>query len=86
MANNQEPEWRDKKKSSFIMGRLEKHISGEIELTRTQVASAKLFLDKTLPNLANHQITGKDEGAIRVEHALPEADKAILQQYLNQVK
>lgn len=37
-------------KISNIIDRLEKHIAGEIELTSTQVTSAKILLDKTMSN------------------------------------
>ena len=33
-----------------IINQLEKHIAGEIEMSVTQVASAKLLLDKTMSN------------------------------------
>jgi hypothetical protein len=41
---------RDKIKVGNIIDRLEKHISGEIELSPTQVSSAKILLDKTISN------------------------------------
>jgi hypothetical protein len=37
-------------KVSNIIDRLEKHIAGEIELTSTQVTSARILLDKTMSN------------------------------------
>lgn len=37
-------------KISNIIDRLEKHIAGEIELSSTQVTSAKILLDKTISN------------------------------------
>ena len=37
-------------KISNIIDRLEKHVNGEIELTNTQVTSAKILLDKTMSN------------------------------------
>lgn len=41
---------RTKIKVGNIIDRLEKHIAGEIELSSTQVASARLLLDKTISN------------------------------------
>jgi hypothetical protein len=41
---------REKIKVGMIIDRLEKAVSGEIELTPTQVQSAKILLDKTISN------------------------------------
>lgn len=41
---------REKIKVSNIIDRLEKHVAGEIELSATQVTSAKILLDKTMSN------------------------------------
>lgn len=32
------------------LGRLQKHVDGEIELTSTQIAAARIILDKSIPN------------------------------------
>lgn len=41
---------RTKIKVSNIIDRLEKHVAGEIEMTSSQVTSAKILLDKTMSN------------------------------------
>jgi hypothetical protein len=41
---------REKIKTSNIIARLEQHIAGEIELSPTQVSSAKILLDKSISN------------------------------------
>ena len=41
---------RTKIKIGNIIDRLEKHVAGEIEMSATQVASAKILLDKTMSN------------------------------------
>lgn len=41
---------RAKIKISNIIDRLEKHVAGEIEMTSSQVTSAKILLDKTMSN------------------------------------
>lgn len=41
---------KTKIKVSNIIDRLEKHINGHIELTNSQVASARILLDKTMSN------------------------------------
>ena len=58
---------RQKIKVGVIIDRLEKHITGEIELSSTQVGSAKILLDKTMSN-APTEIEQKTEltGAIDV--------------------
>ena len=44
---------RAKIKTSQIMNRLTNHILGELELSSTQIAAAKILLSKTLPDLTN---------------------------------
>ncbi len=63
MADIETPRWRDKNKIGNIMSRLNKHAEGEIEMTTSQIQAAKLYLDKTLPNLASMQMSGDPEGA-----------------------
>lgn len=41
---------RSKIRSGYVISRLSKHLKGEIELTQTQVQSAKILLDKSLSN------------------------------------
>lgn len=52
MADNTEPTWRSKHKIGAIMSRLDRHSGGELDMTATQVAAARLYLDKTLPSLS----------------------------------
>lgn len=61
------------------MSRVNKHANGEIEMTPTQVAAAKLYLSKTLPDLKSSELTGKDGGAIKIDTTpLSDVDKQIL--------
>ena len=46
------------------MARLNKHAEGEIELTTSQVAAIRLYLDKTLPSLAATTISGNPEAPL----------------------
>ncbi len=56
---------RQKIKVSNIIDRLEKHIAGEIEMTSTQVTSAKILLDKSMSNApVLQELSGPDGGAI----------------------
>jgi len=81
MADIEPPVWRCKKRIGNLMGRLNKHAEGEIELTATQVAAIRLYLDKTLPSLASTTISGDPEGSpvkhsidVRFVDAEPRAD------------
>ena len=64
MANIEEPVWRCKQRIGNLMARLNKHANGEIELTQTQVAAIRLYLDKTLPSLASTQHSGDKENPV----------------------
>lgn len=44
---------REKIKVAMILSRLEKHVEGEVELSPTQVQSARILLDKTISNAAS---------------------------------
>lgn len=56
---------RTKIKVSNIIDRLEKHVSGEIEMTPAQVTSAKILLDKTMSNAPQiTEMSGPDGGGI----------------------
>ena len=64
MANIEAPAWRCKERIGNLMKRLNQHASGEIELTTTQVAAIRLYLDKTLPSLAATTISGNPEAPL----------------------
>lgn len=49
---------RSKIKVSNIIDRLEKHVDGLIELSPTQVTSARILLDKSLASLVATEHTG----------------------------
>ena len=54
---------RAKIKISNIIDRLEKHVDGLIELSNTQVASARILLDKTMSNAPQiTELSGPDGG------------------------
>lgn len=64
MADIETPRWRCKEKIGNLMSRLERHGQGEIEMTTSQIQAAKLYLSKTLPDLASMQHTGDAEKPI----------------------
>lgn len=47
--------------------RLQEHVNGEIELSQTQIAAARILLDKTIPNMkpADYDGDQHDELVIR---------------------
>lgn len=49
---------RAKIKVGNIIDRLEKHINGEIDLSATQVTSARILLDKTVASLSSTELVG----------------------------
>lgn len=51
-VNGRDPAWHNKVKIGALMERVRKHSEGLIEMTPTQLAAAKLFLSKTVPDLA----------------------------------
>lgn len=70
MADIETPTWRCKQKIGAMMSRLEKHGQGEIEMTSSQIAAAKLYLSKTLPDLSSMQHTGDADKPIQVKGAI----------------
>lgn len=46
------------------MKRLEDHAHGTIELTQTQIAAARIFLSKTIPDLSSVQHKGDADNPI----------------------
>lgn len=69
---------REKIQASQIINRLSGHVSGEIEMSPTQVRAAEILLKKTLPDLSGVEISGDEENPIhtvsRVELVALSAD------------
>ena len=61
---------REKIKTPQILERLQKHVLGEkdangvVKMSSTQMAAAKILLDKTMPNLQSTELTGKNGGPL----------------------
>ena len=70
MAARLHPRHQDAIKAKIKIGniidRLEKHVDGKIQLTQTQVTSAKILLDKTMSN-APTELAGKFEGSFELK-------------------
>lgn len=65
LTHNQE-EIRRKIQAVKLANRLQNHAFGDVEMTSTQIAAAKILLDKTVSN-APTEISGPDGGALTVE-------------------
>ena len=52
---------RERIQVGMIMGRLHKHVKGEIEMRSTQIRAAEILLRKAIPDLAMVDITSKGE-------------------------
>jgi hypothetical protein len=66
-----------------IAKRLEKHVNGEIELTATQVAAARILLGKTVPDLSSVELTGDAEKPV---HVVSQSDQELIARYTTQKK
>jgi hypothetical protein len=60
---------RAKIKVGNIIARLQKHVDGEIEMTPSQVTSAKILLDKTISN-APTEVNSKIDGNMQITHVV----------------
>lgn len=59
---------RSKIQASQLINRLSAHALGEVEMTSTQVAAAKILLDKTLSNApVINEVSGPDGGPLQVD-------------------
>lgn len=59
-------EVRKRIQASVILDRLQKHFRGDLQLSRDQLKSAEILLDRSVPKLAQIQHTGADGGAIHL--------------------
>jgi len=57
---------RSKIKTTLILKALNNHIIGEKELSSTQVAAAKILLDRTLPQMSQVDSNVKTSGNITI--------------------
>jgi hypothetical protein len=58
---------RAKIKTGVLMDRLQKNAMGEIEMTRDQIKSAEILLDRSLPKLQQIQHSGDSQNPLRHE-------------------
>jgi hypothetical protein len=68
MARNTNPKnrqelyqaWRDKIRASVLINHLRNHAIGRIKMSQTQVAAAKILLDRVMPSLQATDLTASD--------------------------
>jgi len=63
---------RDAIKTSMLINRLTDHALGEVEMTATQVRSAEILLNKTLPNLKSSDDSLSVDGVLGVREVTKE--------------
>jgi len=63
-------EIRAKIQASQLVNRLTDHVFGKIELTPAQVASAKILLGKSVPDLSAVQLSGNGEDGQHVHEVV----------------
>ena len=51
-------DWRERIKIGEIMSRLNRHVMGDIGMSQTQIAAAKLLLSKVAPDLRSIEYVG----------------------------
>ena len=68
---------RDRIKASLIIDKLNQHIKGKIELSATQVQSARILLNKALPDLKAVEHSGAIDGKQPGEMTESELNTAI---------
>lgn len=66
MRKTHQDDVREKIQASMIVNRLMGHVTGEIELTPTQVRAAEVLLKKTLPDLSSTSLTDANGGPAKL--------------------
>lgn len=66
MRKHHQDDVREKIQASQIINRLSAHVSGEVELTSTQIRAAEILLKKTLPDLSNVEISGDPDQPLNI--------------------
>ena len=61
MAEVHTPAWKCKQRAGALMQRVEAHARGDIEMTKTQLQAAQIFLRKVIPDLSSTTFQGDAE-------------------------
>ena len=73
--------WREKLRISNILTRLDQAAAGEIEMSQTSLAAAKLLLSKVIPDLTRTTVGGDPESPLQVNVNLSLTDKELIERY-----
>lgn len=65
---------KDRIKAGMMVGRLYKHVMGEIEMSATQVNAAKILLNKVLPDMKAIEQTSTQDVVHYVINAHPDLE------------
>ena len=57
-------EWKEKIRVGMLVGRLYGHVTGEVDMSSSQIKAADILLKKLVPDLARTEVTGKDGGPV----------------------
>ena len=57
-------EWKEKIRVGMLVGRLYGHVTGEVDMSNSQIKAADILLKKLVPDLARTEVTGKDGGPV----------------------
>lgn len=64
MADIEAPRWKDKIKAGQLMNRVLKHANGEIEMTKSQLQAAQIYLKKVIPDLSATTVSGDKDNPL----------------------
>jgi hypothetical protein len=59
--------WRNSFDTTVLLKKLNSHAVGEIEMTQTQIAAAKILLAKTVPDLKQVELSGNPDNPVVVQ-------------------
>jgi len=82
LTRRQEQNTRERmiKKTSAIVLKIEKAALGDLEMSQTQLAACKLWMDKTIPSLSSVQHVDVDEVSSLSREELENRIKALVEQ------
>jgi hypothetical protein len=60
-------EWKLRIMATQLVCRLHEHAMGEAEMSPTQIKAAEILLKKVAPDLARQEVTGENNGPVKVQ-------------------
>jgi hypothetical protein len=81
LGRNRQEEVREKIKATLLINKLQNHIDGIIELSTSQVAAAKILLDKSVSN-APQIIDQKTEHTGSINHAISQVPQLTKEEWM----